>query len=182
MTWADRMDELATYQPEGMAWNDLWALLVKGENHNGIIWLKSLLWRYKLARWVLHIGRNGCRTCGAKISNETQGNLRYCSTACRKVAHRRRSKGEETPFGERTRQAEGVLREVSREIDDSQRWLRRQIKLDKALVPPDFTQLEHVPYIPARCGSGCGSGVSCGHTGSICLFACTAKALEDSDG
>jgi hypothetical protein len=149
----------------------------------GLPWLQKLLWELKQAKWTLWLEEQGaCATCGGSIEHGAHQLTLYCSTACRKVAHRRRQSDKLTEWQTRVQEARTTLRRIEREIADGHRWLRRHRKLksDHVVLPPDLARIDHLPYLPSRCGVGCGTG-TCSHTGGLCVFACTGGPGEEED-
>jgi hypothetical protein len=183
----ERLDTLGTFRPEGIAWVDLWPLLARGENQKGRPWLQGLLWDLKRAKWILWLEekkvRDTCVSCGGAIVDGSHKRTLYCSTACRKVAHRRRQSGKLTDWQAQVEKARTTVRTIEKEeIPEAHRWLRRHRKLksDHVVLPPDLARIDHLPYLPSRCGVGCGTG-TCSHTGGLCVFACTGGPGDEED-
>jgi len=178
---ASRMASLDAYRATGVEWPVVWAVLARAQCASTIEWANDLFWRLKLWSWVLDTAddRSTCQTCG-RLNESTHGRTRYCSGACRKVAHRCKRSGKLTPLQALAERATLELRAVRRELDESVRWLRRRRAMSKTLniVPPDLLAVRNLPMIPQRCGEGCSKGIGCGHTGGICLFATTGAAME----
>jgi len=177
---AERMVALDAYNAQDIKWDAVWAVLAKAQCASTLQWANDLFWRLKLWSWVSEITmeRSTCQTCGRRNESE-HGRTRYCSAACRKVAHRCRASGKLTPVQALAGRAAGELRIVKKEIDESVRWLRRRRAISKTLniVPPDLLQVRNLPVLPQRCGE-CAKGIGCGHTGGICLFATTTRGDE----
>ena len=173
-----RMEELAMFRTP-MRWRDAWAVLVRGRWHLGIEWSEKTLWNLRYWNWVLEVceAPSSCRTCGAKIPSENRL-ARYCSTACRKVAYRKKRAGSNTPLQDLREQAQQRLSELKRDIESSHRWVRRKTKSSSSrmLVAPDLTSVDHLPEAPRPCGAGCERSSPCTHTdGSVCLLAGTGR-------
>ena len=173
--WATRLNELAVFRPT-TEWADVWALMVRGQRVRSLQWIEEQLWQWKFAAWVLLLDADPttCRSCGGRI-DKAHALSRYCQTACRKVAFRRRKAGDFTPFESLVAEARQSLKQVRHEIQLAHRGLRRLGK-GAFTFPPDLTRLDHLPKIPPRCGAGCERGSECTHTQKgVCLFAATGE-------
>lgn len=182
--WTGRLSELATYRQPGADWKDVWALIVEGQRKHTSAWIEEKLWTWKMANWILSIRDDAatCRTCGGRIPGPTALS-RYCSTGCRKSAHRCRIAQKPTAFGVQVDKAIADLKEVDLEISRAHRTLRRLQRASHAFTfPPDLTRLDHLPILPQRCGAGCERNSACSHTeGSVCLFAATGETRHHDD-
>lgn len=196
--WTTRMGELGLYRPTGIAWDkQLWPLMALAERTKGTRWLQEQLWELKFASWILHLdqqrpaghkpgdtGRLTCNACGARIDNAHRLS-RYCSVACRKVAHRRRQAGQPTDWEAQVEQAASTLAAIRREMSKAHRWWKHQHQRGQppAIPPPNLTRVDHLPWTPPRCGNGCTATSKCAHTKATCLFAATGTTVEgDEDG
>lgn len=193
--WTTRLTELGLYRPTGLAWDrDVWPLMAYAERTKGTVWLQEHLWRLKFASWILHLdqqrpqghqdsrGRLTCNACGAKIP-EAHRLSRYCTTACRKVAHRRRQTGEPTEWEAQVARATTDLAHVKNQMRRAHRWWKNQHRGGEppAVSPPDLTRIDHLPWTPRRCGGGCTATAVCIHTKALCLFTATAASDGTDD-
>jgi hypothetical protein len=178
ITLVRRMEEIAFFRAP-LRWRDAWAILVRGRWHMGHQWSEKTLWGLRYWNWVLSITEDpsSCKTCGAKIPSDNRLAL-YCTTACRKVAYRRKRAGENTPLQDLAEEARGRLAELKRDIESSHRWVRRKNKSagSRMLIAPDLAAVDHLPGAPEPCGAGCERSSPCTHTdGSVCLLAGTGR-------
>lgn len=183
MSWTLRLDELARFVAPDVRWRDVWAVIARGERSDkGRDWSTGLLWSLKRNAWLVDLDDDPttCRACGGRITGGHALAL-YCSTACRKVAFRCRSKGTSTPWAQTAAEARAALADWRRQVDLAHRTVRRwERKAEGPLVisPPDWTRFDHLPVLPERCEDRCGG--ACPHTGGgVCLYASTA--VEDLD-
>lgn len=185
MTWADRIDELGAFRAEGVRWDtELWPMMARAERQRGNIWLAKQLWTLKFHAWILYVNQQPetCRTCGGRIDGGHKLS-RYCTTACRKVAHRRRKGDQSTEWAQRVMQSRTKLAEVRSEMARARRWYKNNHVRGEppAINPPNLTRIDHLPWLPARCGEGCRSNSVCTITKAACLYAASGVDLGDDD-
>jgi hypothetical protein len=183
--WVQRLGELAHYRPQGVVWDtEIWPMMARAEVAKGTRWLQDKLWDLKFASWIIHIDTkpDTCRACGAKIEGAHELS-RYCSTACRKVAYRRRAANKPTDWEATVATANETLGVVRETMRHANRWWKHQHQRGQppAIAPPDLTRIDHLPYTPGRCGQGCDATSTCSHTGGICLFTGTG-VVRHGDG
>jgi hypothetical protein len=172
--WPGRLAEIGSFRST-IPWDELWPLLALAQAEKGIPWLERILWRFRLHQWILALDddERTCRTCGAMVS-PPDPLRRYCSTACRKVAFRRRQGRERTAIEQVVLEAHRDLSRLQIEVDHAQAWMALQRRRKRILLPPDLLRIDHLPELPARCGAACSeSGKTCVATGSVCLYAAT---------
>lgn len=174
MSWTSRLHGLAGFSAPDIHWRDVWVIIARGERAKGRDWAQGLLWSLKRHAWIIALDNESttCRACGGKIQ-ATHALARYCSTACRKVAFRRRDKGTPTDWQQTVAEANEALAAWRREVGLAQRAMRRWQRTGPPLImPPDLTRYDHLPVLPERCQTICGG--ACPHTdGGACLYAAT---------
>lgn len=180
MSWTTRLVALGTHQPTELAWPQVWALVARATRLHGEPAAAAQVWSLKLASWIVSLDGDPktCRHCGALIEAESK-RAAYCAVACRKAAFRCRQASESTPFEHEVARAKKVIAELSSEAALAERAIRRWAKQQISVNPPDWTRFDHVPSLPAPCQGGCRA--VCDHTGAICLYARTARPIEDED-
>lgn len=181
--WEGRLEELASW-PVEMPWRDVWVLLMRGEHSKGREWAQRHLWAYRLWGWMVALSEDPrtCRTCGGSIPEGAQSTATYCSTACRKRAHRCRRGARPTPFERAVCEADQHLSEVRTQVGYARRWLRRARRShpDAVLLPPNLATYDHLPGLPLPCRAGCGPRAKCEHTErGICILA--VSTLNDDE-